>query len=583
MKFHRLFPLIVLLFVSLYAYAQEQIKPQPRIYVSPEGKMYINKSLPLYLKISTSPDDSSPSYLLKSEHTPKYTNPMYLDAEGLNTIRTPSAVDTVTKKVVQPLEDIVFEVYADSKPPFTQIKYENRKKITREKNGKIYANGPVMVKLYAFDECSGVDHIYYSLDGAPYQIYESPIQLDKEKEYTLKYYATDRVGNMELVKSKVFVIDESAPHLSLVIEGDRFENMLSGRSRIVLASRDTVSGIAELMYKLDSGTYKSYQYPVNAAFLEQGEHTIHYYATDDLDNNTQEQTFTFYVDKTPPIIVKEFIGHSFVSNGKEYASGKTLVKLTTFDNKSGIKAVYYSVNGGPYKQYDKPFYPADINGAFNIKAYALDNVNNKSTDEGAQKTESTSSYIDISGPRLMFSFKGPVFKMDDTLFISSHTDIKLRGFDDESGMNHIEYKVDDENYQTYSSPLKIEKEGRHVVHFIGYDNVDNTNQESFLAIVDNTGPEIFSRFSIAPRGEEKIDGKMLDRYPPFAMLFLSSTDNKVGLDRLSYIVNGSREQSYQGMISSFKKTGAYNVKVKALDRLGNATEKDLDFVIANIQ
>ena len=76
---------------------------------------------------------------------------------------------------------------------------------------------------------------------------------------------------------------------------------------------------------------------------------------------------------------------------------------------------------------------------------------------------------------------------------------------------------------------------------------------------------------------------MLDRYPPFAMLFLSSTDNKVGLDRLSYIVNGSREQSYQGMISSFKKTGAYNVKVKALDRLGNATEKDLDFVIANIQ
>lgn len=583
MKFQRHFTLIVLLFVSLYVSSQEQIKTQPKIYVSPDGKMYINKSLPLYLKISTSPDENSPSYLLKSEHTPRYANPMYLDAEGLNTIRTPSAVDTVTKKVVQPPQDIVFEVYADGKPPFTQIKYENRKKITREKNGKIYSNGPVTVKLYAFDEYSGVDQIYYSLDGAPYQKYETPLRMDKEKEYILKYYATDHVGNIEAVKSKAFAIDESAPHLSLVIEGDRFENILSGRSSIVLASKDTVSGVAEFMYKLDSGTYKSYQYPLHAAFLNQGEHTIHYFATDDLENNTQEQSFTFYVDKTPPVIVKEFIGHSFVANGKEYASGKTLVKFTTFDNKSGIKAVYYSVNGGPYKQYDKPFYPADINGAFNIRAYALDNVNNKSIDEGAQKNESMSSYVDISGPRLMFSFTGPVFKMDDTLFISSHTDIKLRGFDDESGMNHIEYKVDDEKYQTYSAPLKIAKEGRHVVHFIGYDNVDNTNQESFLAIVDNTGPEIFSRFSIAPRGEEKIDGKLLDKYPPFAMLFLSSTDDQVGLDRLSYYLNGSKEQTYQGMISSFRKTGTYSVRVKALDRLGNATEKDLEFVISNVQ
>jgi hypothetical protein len=36
---------------------------------------------------------------------------MYLDAEGWNSLRTPSAVNPETKKLVNPLQDVVFELY----------------------------------------------------------------------------------------------------------------------------------------------------------------------------------------------------------------------------------------------------------------------------------------------------------------------------------------------------------------------------------------------------------------------------------------------------------------------------------------
>ena len=76
---------------------------------------------------------------------------MYLDTEGKNTFRSPSAVDTVTKEVVIPKEDIIYEVYADSKPPRTHLKFENSKKSMIEKDDKIFVNGDLIIDLISTD------------------------------------------------------------------------------------------------------------------------------------------------------------------------------------------------------------------------------------------------------------------------------------------------------------------------------------------------------------------------------------------------------------------------------------------------
>jgi hypothetical protein len=170
--------LFILIFLFFTANSQEQIKVEKKIYISPEGRMYINKSLPVYLRITTSPDDNAKSYLLKSEVTKKYSNPMYLDTEGYNTVRSPSEVDTASKQIVYPLHDIIFEIYSDSRKPRTIVKLGKVKKYIH--NNEVYLTANANISLSASDAMSGVQFTYFSIDGAAYLKYSKPIICEKE-------------------------------------------------------------------------------------------------------------------------------------------------------------------------------------------------------------------------------------------------------------------------------------------------------------------------------------------------------------------------------------------------------------------
>jgi hypothetical protein len=65
------------------------------------------------------------------------------------------------------------------------------------------------------------------------------------------------------------------------------------------------------------------------------------------------------------------LGKSFFSGGKEFSSGKSRLKLTSFDNKAGVKEVRYSVNNGEYQLYDSPVFLTQSAGNLIIKSYAV--------------------------------------------------------------------------------------------------------------------------------------------------------------------------------------------------------------------
>ena len=99
-------------------------------------------------------------------------------------------------------------------------------------SGVMVKNGGISIE--SSDVTSGVAKIYYSIDGAAYKTYSSPIKLAEEKSYQLKYYAVDRVGNAEEVKEMTVQLDLTAPTTSLTVEGDLKEDVLSARSKIAL-------------------------------------------------------------------------------------------------------------------------------------------------------------------------------------------------------------------------------------------------------------------------------------------------------------------------------------------------------------
>ena len=89
--------------------------------------------------------------------------------------------------------------------------------------------------------------------------------------------------------------------------------------------------------------------------------------------------------------------------------------------------------------------------------------------------------------------------------------------------------------------------------------------------------EIYSRFSIFPIYQKKIEGKEMDIYPEHVVVFLSSTDQFAGFEKMFYSINGNSEKLYSGLINNFTEGKDYLIKVRALDKLGNESSTDFEF------
>lgn len=567
---------LFILISSLFIQAQEPLKHKKKIYQSPDGKLYVNKDLPLYFRIATSPDKDAESFLLTpSEDSKKYANPMYLDTEGYNTFRSPSKVDTVTKKVVYPLEDIIYEMYSDSRSPITKFSFENKKFF---KNEEIYYFGEAMnVVFESNDAMSGVEATYYSINGAPYKKLNGTETLDQEILYTIKYYSVDFVGNAEEPKTIQIKIDNTNPITKLTVDTDLYKNIISPRSKIVLEATDENSKIQKTVFSINGGTFYNYHHPIVISGLKEGEHTIQYYSIDNAHNTEATKEYKFYLDKTAPMIVDELLGNTFIANGREYSSGRSKIKLTAMDNKAGVKEIRYSINNGEFAEYTKPFY-LNKSGKLRIQTFVTDNVNNQSI-KTIMTDKSNISYVDLSGPTLGHSFQGANFISKDTAFITSETKVQLAAKDDASGYKRMEYSIDNNPVGEYKAPFNIGNEGVHTVTYTGYDNVDNSSTVSFICVEDNTGPEIFHRFSILSGKTKVVDGKTYELYPNHVVLFLSSTDSSVGFDKIYYSVNGAPKKPYTNLITGFAKNKIYSIKVTSIDKLGNTSEKTVEFFI----
>jgi hypothetical protein len=576
---NRIFTIAILIF---YAYFQVSAQERPshpkKIFVSPDHKIFYNKALPVYFFVATSSDPNAPHYLLTSEKTPKYANPMFFDTEGENTLRSPSAVDTITKVTVIPKIDVQFEVYVDSKPPSTEIVFDKSKE--KVIKGVHYLPDSATVSFKVTDAMSGPENTYISIDSNAYQAAASTLPLDKEKEYVIKYYSVDNTGNVERLREIKFHVDKTPPISTLTVDGPKYEDILAGESTLTIHAEDNVSGVKHIYISIDDSTiFRPYKGKINAALLVQGDHKLYYYATDEVNNKEKLNSYAFYVDKTPPQVIEEVMGKTFNANGKEFSAGTSKLKITSFDNKAGVKEIFYSINNAPYIKYEKPIVLAGHKGDMIVKSYAVDNVGNKSQSDISDSRKNGIPYIDLSAPWVGHSFKGPNFVNRDTLFINHKTNIILEAKDSESGVDRIEYQTDSSDLLRYKSPFTFRKEGYHRVSIYGYDNTENLTRQEFGVYVDTTGPQIFERFSSPPTGTIESEGEKLNQYPRHIVIFLSATDDNSGFETILFQLNNAPMQSYMRDIRDFIPDKKNILKVKAIDKLGNQTLKIIEFYI----
>jgi len=582
------FFLLIFCFSIIWPLAGRTQKPldhQQRIYVSPEGKVFIQKSMPVYLRIATSPDEDAESYLLKSEETSKYSNPMYFDTEGWNTVRSPSAVDTSTKDVVYPQQDIIFEVYADSRAPESKISLPEA---DHREAGMMYFAKEMEYELTGKDALSGLEKIYYSMDGKPYQAYQNPVTCKEEKLYHIQYYSTDHVRNAEQPHSVKFVVDQTAPTTTYSIEGDNKKNILGNDSYIQLSSKDSLSGVKEIHYSINGGEEQVYEGPISVKQFEETSNELVYYAVDHVGNTEDTQSlksslkreggsdngggsFSYYIDREVPEVSLRVNGDQFMDD-RLYVSKSSKIEIAASDDKSGVKKVTYSINNSSLSHtYSTPF-ALEKQGLQYVSYAAEDQVNNFS----GRQTKAV--FMDAERPEAKFSLEGKHYKNRDTLFIKNSTQIHLHGDDNGSGLQKILYRIDRQSPEAYKDPVTLNEAGFHIFGYHAVDQVNNKQKEQLLKLyVDQQAPEIYHHFSVKSIGTKSVRDQQYTIYPSNCRLYVAPTDMACGTDRIRYRINEGEWKTEIPL--PVLEPGNYQVQIQAKDYLGNQASKSVKFAI----
>ncbi len=562
-----------LLIINISAIAQVQPEHPRRYYVAEDGKLYWQAEKPVFLFISENPDGSG-AKRLESQSTPEYTNPLYLDTEGINFVRTKWAVDQTTKEVVAPQKEIVFEVYRDGNSPLTAVNFSAPNAFQSE--DIVYYGNDLAISATAKDELSGVNSIFYALNGANYTSYSNTLTYTNDGDYSFKFYSLDNVGNAEAPQSFDFKLDLTSPTTRYTVTGDKTSEILSPRTIIQLEGEDGSSGMENIYFRIDSASNQRFRESVALTDLAEGEHTLTYYSVDNVGNKENDRTYDFYVDRTSPEVVASVVGDQYQNRGRVFISVRTKVKLVASDNKSGIRKVWYKIDDGPEIPYREPFELPKSKGKHIIEYYATDKVNNnfKSLfDESTSGRESLD--IDVEAPEIDFDFAGDQFFSRDTAFITSKTDIGLSAIDADAGVKAVGYKINGGKGEVYDQPFHLLEEGTYVVDFYGTDQVNNRNSKTFFFTVDNTGPRIEQILSMEPVGSISLNDQPdpLSVYSKGVKLYLAATDAIIDTDAIYYSLNGGEEKRYTEPVE-INTLGIVSYKIRATDKLGNTSTTD---------
>ncbi|MGL1888156.1 MAG: Ig-like domain-containing protein [Reichenbachiella sp.] len=563
--------LLILLFCPLVLFAQEQPKVDQNHHTDENGKLYWYGNKPVYIFLSDNPEGKNMTRLNSQIHA-QYTNPLYLDTEGINYFRTNWAADSTLKQIT-PKTEVKFEIYRDSKAPTTTVTLSGATKYKNTDGVQYYGKG-LSLAVKTYDRHSGVQKTFYSVDNSNFVAIAQDQQFTADKEYDIKIYSADNTGNVEGIQMFKFYVDTISPVSEYTVHNDRSGMIFSPRTYLELKSNDVASGINRIFYKIDGGTERTYGSKVSLTSLAEGDHTVTYYATDNVKNIETEKVIAFYLDRTSPTVVATIVGDQFQNRGRVFISTRTKVKLTATDNKSGVKTIKYSIDGSEMEGYYEPFPLDKSKGNHVVTYFATDKVNNKIEGKLEESNLSRSSLdIDMDPPEISYKFNGPQYESRDTFFVTSKAKMALIAVDVESGIKDVGYKVNNGNGVVYTEPVSFDKEGNYFIDFYGTDQVNNRNTKSFVFVVDNTGPEIHIKVSMEPIGTIALDekgGGTINVFSKGMKVYLSATDGTVDTDKIFYTFNDGAEVEYTKPIVLTQK-GLMSYTLRAVDMLGNET------------
>src|SRR6267378_2281483 len=379
----------------------------------------------------------------------------------------------------------------------------------------------VNVTLEASDDSSGVVSVHYRLDGNVSQEYAGPFEVT-DGRHVLEYFATDDAGLTEASHSVSFGVDATPPATGLTLAGPLRDNgWYVGPVVVSIQAADATSG-ATVTYRLDAGPWVPYAGSFSVS--TDGPHAVDYQAVDGV-GNVATGSGSFSIDATPPRSVLSVQG-TLGANGWFVSEAK--LSLGSHDEPSGVAAIRVWIDGGAAVVYTSPITLTD--GIHSIAFAATDAAGN------IEVTQTATILVDASAPLVHAGVLGTAGSGG---WYTSAVTVSLIGTDAPSGLASMMYRVDSGAWNAYTSALRLEGDGAHLLEFSATDVAGNEAPiRSETIRIDTT----------APHSEASLSGDAGDHgwYRSSVTVALSAVDATSDVASLSYRQDAETWARYDG-------------------------------------
>lgn len=449
-------------------------------------------------------------YRLNGGSQTTYSAPLSISTEGTHTIQYWSVDNRGNTEA----------------PKSVTVRVDDTKPVTTSNVPNGWQHETVNVTLAATDALSGVDAIRYRLNGGALTAYTGPIAVSGDGVHELRFYATDKAGNVETEQVRSVSIDHEAPAVSSDIDSAWQQGPVS----VTLTADDAVSGVERTLYTVNGGTEQEYSEPFT--LTAEGTHTVEYRAVDRAGNAAQSVTEVVRIDNSAPASASD------ASDG--WYKGSATVALTAQDPLSGVASIKYSVDGGETLTYSEPVVVTG-DGTHEMTFWAIDNAGN------TEQAETVELKIDATLPMTSSDAnaawqRGPVM-------------VTLTADDARSGVATTYYSIDGGAAQTYSAPFAVTGTGAHTIGFRSVDAVGNSEATRTATVnIDDLAPVTST------------DAPATAVFTNTTVRF-TATDAHSGVDSTRVRLNGGEWQTASQL--TLTEPGRYAIDYRSLDRVGN--------------
>jgi hypothetical protein len=340
-------------------------------------------------------------------------------------------------------------------------------------------------------------------------------------------------------------------------------------TNVTCTANDIGSGVAyvELYYRKGTESYSMYvtgavpsgQFAPGRIYLDftalgltDGPYQFYTVATDRVGNReaapaTADTSTT--LDRTAPTTAATTDGNG----APGWNIGQVTVTLTASDQTSGVSSIKYYIDSGALTVYSGPF-QFSTPGIHTVHYYSSDNAGNVGI------TKNITVQMDFQGPASSANVSGVLGH--GTWYLTNATVI-INASDQLSGVQRIDYRLDDGDWVTYAGSVLVTGPGDHVLRYMATDVAGNPGETGTLTFgVDREAPETI-RTMTGPGDPDR----MMFNGP--VSIALSAQDQASGVALLQYSIDGGSWVDYLNPVT-VQSAGPHVLTYRSQDLAGNA-------------